>query len=90
MVGNKPRISRKSALSTPKPTADEILRVNVTLRGSDIPRWYREWRRRGLVKSCSDAIVQAFARYHEHLLEQDLKAAQLKNLSRASENGSPE
>lgn len=81
--------SFRGAIQTNAPPG-ETLRINVTLRGNDVPRWYRDWRRRGLVKSCSDAIVQAFRLYQEHLLEQDLKAAQLKNLSRASEDGSPE
>jgi len=89
MVGSKSRISRRSALSTPeiKPTPDEILRVNVTLRGNDIPRWFREWKRRGLVKSCSDAIVQAFRLYQERLTEFDLKKAQLENLQKHSDEG---
>jgi len=58
----------------------DVLRINVTIRGSDIPRWYRDWRHRGLVKSTSDAIVQAFRAFHEKLVELDLKQAQLDNL----------
>ena len=81
MVGSKPRINRLNI----KPTTDEILRVNVTLRGNDIPRWYREWRRRGLVKSCSDAIIQAFRLYQERLTEFDLKRAQLANIQKTDE-----
>jgi hypothetical protein len=87
MVGNKSRISSKSALSTPKPTPDEILRINVTLRGTDIPRWFRDWKRRGLVKSCSDAIAQSFRLYQERLTEFDLKKAQVKNLQKTTDEG---
>ena len=70
----------------------ETLRINVTLWGFDIPRWFAEWRRRGLVKSTSDAIIQAFRLYQERLVELDIKEAQLKNLRRNSEeeSGSPE
>lgn len=83
MAESKPRASHRI-----KPTPDEILRVNVTIRGGDIPRWFREWKRRGLVKSCSDAIAQSFRLYQERLTEFDLRRAQLENLQkRSTDNG---
>jgi hypothetical protein len=71
----------------PMPHRDEILRINVTLRGSDIPRWYREWKARGLVKSCTDAIAQAFRLYQERLTEFDLKKGQVENLRKTTDEG---
>mgnify|MGYP006910668156 CR=1 FL=1 len=57
----------------------ESVRVNITLTG-DAARWLREWRRRGLVTSCRDAVVQAFHVMHDKIVEQDLKEARLKTL----------
>ena len=46
------------------------VRINITLTG-DPAHWYREWHRRGLVRSTWDAVVQAFLALQEKLLELD-------------------
>ncbi len=43
-------------------------------------KWLLEWKKRGLISNCRDAIIQAFKVYHEKILDQDLRAAQLKTL----------
>ena len=42
--------------------------------------WLNEWKRRGLVTSYTDAIIQSLRAFKEKVIEQDLKAAQLGNL----------
>jgi len=39
-----------------------------------------EWKRRGLVTSYSDAILQALRLFNEKITEQDLKIAQLSKI----------
>jgi hypothetical protein len=80
-AGGEPSVSYGA-----KPTDDEVVRINISLRGNPA-RWYREWKSRGLVKSTSDAVIQAFRLYQERLTEFDLKQAQLENLKRTSTDG---
>ena len=47
--------------------------------------WLKEWKRRGLVTSYTDAIIQALRTFNERLTEQDLKSAQLGNIQRMDE-----
>jgi hypothetical protein len=42
--------------------------------------WLNEWKKRGLVTSYTDAVVQALRAYNERIVEQDLKLTQLKNM----------
>ena len=42
--------------------------------------WLNEWKRRGLVTSYTDAIIQALRVFNEKITEQDLKSAQLRNI----------
>jgi hypothetical protein len=48
-------------------------------------KWLNEWKRRGLVTSYTDAIIQALRTFNEKLTEQDLKSAQLGNIQRIEE-----
>jgi hypothetical protein len=57
------------------------VRLNMTLEG-DPALWLLEWKNRGLVTSCHDAVNQAFRVFHQKIVEQDLKAAQLKTLKK--------
>ena len=50
-------------------------RLNFILTG-DPALWLAEWKDRGLVKSNSDAVRQAFRLFHEKLTETDLKSMQ--------------
>jgi len=47
--------------------------------------WLNEWKRRGLVTSYTDAVIQALRVLNEKLIEQDLKSAQLGNIKRTEE-----
>jgi hypothetical protein len=42
--------------------------------------WLIEWKRRGLVTSYTDAIIQALRVFNEKVIEQDLKITQLDNI----------
>jgi len=42
--------------------------------------WLNEWKRRGLITSYTDAVVQALRALNEKVTEQDLKSVQLGNM----------
>lgn len=60
------------------------VRVNVVVKGEPA-RWLREWKRRGLFTSTSDAVVQALRALNEKITELDIKMLQLKNFRRLEE-----
>jgi len=47
--------------------------------------WLNEWKKRGLVTSYTDAVIQALRTLNEKVTEQDLKSAQLGNIKRTEE-----
>jgi hypothetical protein len=47
--------------------------------------WLNEWKKRGLVTSYTDAVIQALRALNEKVTEQDLKSAQLGNIQRTEE-----
>ena len=55
------------------------VRFNTVLRGEPAEQ-LRDWKNRGIVKSYTDAVVQALRVFSQILTEQDLKNLQLKNL----------
>ena len=57
------------------------IRINTVVIGEPA-KWLIEWKRRGLVTSYTDAIIQALRTFNEKLTEQDLKSAQLGNIQR--------
>lgn len=66
---------KKDETSNPR----ESIRINLTLRGEPA-KWLKEWKRRGLVKSNSDAVVQSFILYNEKQQKIDLERARLDRL----------
>jgi hypothetical protein len=48
-------------------------------------KWLSNWRKRGLVTSYTDAVIQALRALNEKVTEQDLKSAQLGNIKQAEE-----
>ena len=73
---------------SPRKSCEKSWRINISFpESSDITKWYREWRQRGLVKSCSDVVAQAFKAYQERLLDFDLKQARLKALRKSVGEG---
>lgn len=61
------------------------IRINTVVVGEPA-KWLNEWKRRGIVTSYTDAIIQALRVFNEKLIEQDLKSAQLENIQRIGEN----
>ena len=59
-------------------------RINTVLSGEPA-LWLMEWKRRGLILSNSDAVVQAFRALQEKIIEQDLKSIQLGNTRKMEE-----
>ncbi len=51
------------------------IKINTTLTG-DPAIWYYEWKRRDIVKSTPDALLQAFQTFQKKLTEFELKRAQ--------------
>ena len=57
------------------------VRINMLVEGEPA-KWLNEWKKRGLVTSYTDAVVQALRALNEKVTEQDLKSAQLGNIQR--------
>jgi len=55
------------------------IRINMVVEGEPAD-WLNEWKKRGLVTSYTDAVIQALRAYNEKITEQDLKLVQLKNM----------
>jgi hypothetical protein len=60
------------------------IRINMVVEGEPA-KWLSEWKRRGLMTSYTDAVIQALRALHDKVSEQDLKSAQLKNMKRTEE-----
>lgn len=60
------------------------IRINTIVIGEPA-KWLNEWKRRVLVTSYTDAIIQALRAFNERITEQDLKSAQLGNTQRNEE-----
>jgi len=54
------------------------IRINTEVKGEPAA-WLLDWKRRGLVLSNTDAIVQAFRVLHEKIVESDLKTNRLED-----------
>jgi len=52
------------------------IRINTIITG-DPATWLLSWKKRGLVRSNSDAIRQAFAVYNEIIVDRDRRAQQI-------------
>ena len=65
---------------------DLTIRIKTIVNGEPAV-WLSEWKRRGLVTSYTDAIIQALRAFNERITEQDLKSTQLDNTRRNEENG---
>jgi len=55
------------------------VRINTIITGEPA-EWLEDWKRRGLVTSYTDAVIQALRAFNEKIAEQDLKLVQLKNM----------
>jgi hypothetical protein len=55
------------------------IRINMTVEGEPAA-WLNEWKRRGLVTSYTDAVIQSLRAFNEKVIEQDLKIVQLENI----------
>lgn len=63
-----------------KKAIDDLkIRINTVVMGEPA-KWLNEWKRRGLVTSYTDAVIQALRTFNEKVTEQDLKSAQLGNI----------
>jgi hypothetical protein len=54
------------------------IRINMKVEGEPA-EWLEEWKRRGLVTSYTDAVIQSLRVFNETIIEQDLKINQLNN-----------
>ena len=62
----------KKSLEKPK-----TVRFNTIISGEPAA-WLEDWKRRGLVRSNSDAIRVAFRALHDQILETDLKSQRVE------------
>lgn len=65
--------------------AGKGIRINMKVEGEPA-EWLEEWKRRGLVTSYTDAVVQSLRSLKEKITEQDLKAARLSNSEFSDDN----
>ena len=56
------------------------VRINTMITGEPA-EWLQEWKRRGLVKSYTDAVIQALKALKEKVTEHDLKSTQLQKIN---------
>lgn len=61
------------------------IRINTVITGEPA-HWLDDWKRRGLVTSYTDAVVQTLRVFKEKITEQDLRLVQLKNMKNIREN----
>ena len=62
----------------------ESVRINTIIAGEPA-KWLNAWKRRGLITSYTDAVIQALRALNEKVTEQDLKSAQLGNIRQTEE-----
>ena len=62
-----------------KQESQETVRINCTLKGEPA-KWLKTWKRRGLVNSNRDAVVQSFRLYYDIIRKSDLEETQLEKL----------
>jgi len=70
-----------------KARTDEMnvrVRINTVITGEPA-QWLIEWKKRGLVTSNTDVVIQALRALNEKIADLDLKMVQLRNYSRVSE-----
>lgn len=65
--------------------AEKGIRINMKVEGEPA-EWLEEWKRRGLVTSYTDAVVQSLRSLKEKITEQDLKAARLLDTGFSDDN----
>jgi len=58
--------------------ADLKVRINIVIVGEPA-KWLEDWKRRGLVTSYRDAVIQGLRALNEKITEQYLKLIQLRN-----------
>jgi len=63
-----------------KKVNNQKIRINTVIVGEPAV-WLNQWKSRGLVTSYTDAILQSLKLFNEKITEQDLKAAQLRNMT---------
>jgi hypothetical protein len=73
-----------SQLKKASENSDQRIRINTVVIGEPA-KWLNEWKRRGIVTSYTDAVIQALRTFNEKVIEQDLKSAQLGNMQRIEE-----
>jgi len=55
------------------------IRINMVVEGEPA-EWLESWKRRGLITSYTDAVIQALRAYNEKIIDNDLKIHQLRNI----------
>ena len=66
------------------PKSAQKIRINTSISGEPA-EILLELKRRGIVTSNTDAVIQALYAFHEKILDRDLRLARLKTLKEAEE-----
>jgi len=62
-------------MSKPQTEIEHKVRINTIIRGEPA-EWLKDWKRRGLVRSNSDALRQAFRCFQQSLIEARLRTSE--------------
>ena len=60
------------------------VRINTVIIGEPA-EWLIEWKKRGIISSYTDAVIQALRSFHDETVENELKSIQIQNLKVISE-----
>jgi len=66
-------------LSGKKAETGPRVRINTVVTGEPA-RWLEDWKRRGIINSYTDGVIQSLREFNVKLTEQDLKRFQLRRL----------
>jgi len=55
------------------------VRINTVVTGEPA-KWLFEWKRRGIISSYTDGVIQSLRAFNQKVTEEDLKQVQLRSL----------
>ena len=55
------------------------IRLNMIITGS-VANWLKSWKKRGIITSYTDAVLQGLRSFHKEITENELKSVQLQRL----------
>lgn len=60
------------------------VRINTVVTGEPA-KWLLEWKRRGIINSYTDGVIQSLCAFNQKVTEEDLKQVRLRSLREVEE-----